>query len=84
MNDRVCPRPIQWVKLYRLLRDRREAQDGWELPPPLLENGDNAPALLKILRLKEHIRWAATHGALDEAHQFLVQLREEDWLHAGS
>lgn len=83
-NDRVCPRPIHWVKLYRLLPGRRATASGWEPPPPLVENSDNAPALLKMLRLKEHIRWAAAHGALDEVHQFLAQLREEDWLHAGS
>jgi hypothetical protein len=80
-NERVCPRPIHWVKLYRLLPGRRETPQGWEPPPPLLESGTNAPALLKILRLKEHIRWAAQHGALAAVHQFLEQLREEDWLH---
>jgi len=82
-NDRVCPRPIHWVKLYRLLPGRRETPQGWVPAPPLLESGANAPALLKILRLKEHIRWAAQHGALGEVHRFLEQLREEDWLHAG-
>lgn len=80
-NDRVCPRPIHWVKLYRLLPGRHETPQGRVPPPPLLETGENAPALLKILRLKEHIRWAAERGALAEVHRFLEQLREEDWLH---
>jgi hypothetical protein len=83
-NDRVCPRPIHWVKLYRLLPRRRAAAGGWEPAPPLVDTSGNAPALLKMLRLKEHIRWAAAHGALDDVHRFLAQLREEDWLHAGS
>jgi hypothetical protein len=83
-NDRVCPRPIHWVKLYRLLPRRRASAANREPPPPLLESGENAPALLKMLRLKEHIRWAAAHGALAEVHRFLEQLREEDWLHGDS
>ncbi len=83
-NARVCPRPIHWVKLYRLLSAGRRRPGGRQLPPPLLETGANAPALLKILRLKEHIRWAAAHGMLEEVHRFLEQLREEDWLHTRS
>ncbi|MCC7462843.1 MAG: hypothetical protein IT480_10330 [Gammaproteobacteria bacterium] len=82
-NERVCPRAIHWVRLYRLLSGR-PARHGREPPPPLLESGTNAPALLKMLRLKEQIRWAAAHGALGEVHRFLEQLREEDWLHGGN
>ncbi|MFO1401236.1 MAG: hypothetical protein U1F06_02615 [Steroidobacteraceae bacterium] len=79
-NERICPRPIHWVKLYRLL-PRRQAAQGAEPPPPLLESGANAPALLKTLRLAEQVRWAAAHGVLGAVHGFLEQLREEDWLH---
>lgn len=81
-NERVCPRPIHWVRLYRLLRGRGSVPSR-DPPPPLLESGENVPALLKILRLKEQIRWAAAHGTLAEVHRFLEQLREEDWLHTG-
>jgi hypothetical protein len=81
-NGRVCPRPIHWVRLYRLLRGREPASVR-KPPAPLLESGANAPALLKILRLKEQIRWAAAHGTLAEVHRLLEQLREEDWLHTG-
>jgi hypothetical protein len=80
-NDRVCPRPIHWVKLYRLLPRRQAATQGAEPPPPLLESGANAPALLKSLRLAEQVRWAAAHGVLGDVHRFLEQLREEDWTH---
>jgi len=83
-NGRVCPRPIHWVKLYRMLPGRYDTPLGPEPPPPLLESGPNAPALLKTLRLKAHIRWAAAHGALREIHAFLAALREQDWIHAGS
>ncbi len=37
----------------------------------------------KMLRLAEHIEWAAQHGALESVARFLRDLREEDWHHVG-
>jgi hypothetical protein len=37
--------------------------------------------MLKMLRLAEHIEWAADHGALDSAATFLRGLREDEWFH---
>jgi hypothetical protein len=39
--------------------------------------------MLKILRLTEHIEWAAQHGTLDSVARFLRELREEDRSHIG-
>jgi hypothetical protein len=39
--------------------------------------------MLKMLRLAEHIQWAARHGALDTISRFLRGMREEDWFHIG-
>jgi hypothetical protein len=39
--------------------------------------------MLKMLRLAEHIQWAAQHGALSAVSVFLRGLREEDWFHIG-
>jgi hypothetical protein len=39
--------------------------------------------MFKMLRLTEHIEWAAQHGALEPVARFLRELREEDWLHIG-
>jgi hypothetical protein len=36
-----------------------------------------------MLRLAEHIEWAAKHGSLQKVSQFLRELREEDWHHVG-
>src|SRR5687768_2285847 len=38
---------------------------------------------LKILRLAEHIEWAAQRGSLEAVGKFLRGLREDDWLHIG-
>jgi hypothetical protein len=81
-DERVCPRPIHWVQLYRMLSRPDPSGELQGPPPPLLGGGENEPPLLKILRLKEQILWAAAHGALDDVHRFLAGLREEDWLHA--
>jgi hypothetical protein len=83
-NKRVCPMPQSWVKLYELLPNRRRAGAGWEPPLPLiLAAWDDTPALLKMLRLVEHVEWAAQHGAMPQVASFLTQLPEDSWLHLG-
>jgi hypothetical protein len=39
--------------------------------------------MMKMLRLAEHIEWAAKYDALDTVSAFLRNLREEDWHHIG-
>lgn len=43
----------------------------------------DTPAMQKMLRLAEHIEWAAKHGALESVASFLRGLCEEDWFHIG-
>ena len=38
---------------------------------------------MKMLRMAEHIEWAAEHGALEKAAAFLRGLREDEWFHSG-
>ena len=57
---------------------------GWQPPLPLiLAAWHDTPMMLKMLRLAEHIEWAAQHGALVLVASFLRGLREEDWFHVG-
>jgi hypothetical protein len=37
--------------------------------------------LLKILRLEEHIRYAAAHGLLEKVDRDLRRLPEREWAH---
>jgi hypothetical protein len=37
--------------------------------------------MLKMVRLAEHIQWAAKHNALPELAAFLRGLREDEWHH---
>jgi hypothetical protein len=83
-NQRVCPQPQRWQELYDLLPDKQRKGLGWEPALPLILGAWwDTPALHKMMRLKEHIEWAASHDCLDEVHQFLCTLCESDWQHIG-
>lgn len=79
VNDRVCPLPPLWNDLWEMLPNRARVGAGWQPPPPLiLAAWHDTPAMLKMLRLKEHIDWAAKHGELESIGNFLREMREED------
>lgn len=68
--------------MWELLPERKQIGAGWRPAFPLiLAAWDEAPALLKMLRLAEHIEWAEAHDALARVATFLRALREEDWHH---
>ncbi len=83
-NERVCPLPPHWTRLWEMLPGRTRVGAGWQPPPPLiLAAWHDTPAMLKMLRLTEHIEWAAKHNSLDLVGNFLRELGEEDWFHIG-
>ena len=83
-NRRVCPQPQQWQRLYEMLPRKQGVGAGWEPALPLiLAAWWDTPALPKMLRFREHIEWAATHGCLAEVHAFLQALPEDQWHHVG-
>jgi hypothetical protein len=83
-NNRVCPLPPLWNKLWEMLPNRSRVGGGWSPPSPLiLAAWHDTPAILKMVRLAEHIQWAEQHGALDSVSTFLRGLREVDWFHIG-
>jgi hypothetical protein len=83
-SNRICPQPKKWQQLYELLPDKKRKGAGWEPSLPLvLAAWWDTPAISKILRLREHIEWAATHGSLEQVHEFLRSLPEEEWHHFG-
>jgi hypothetical protein len=83
-NNRVCPLPPLWHQLWEMLPGREQVGAGWRPPLPLiLAAWHDTPAILKMLRLAEHIQWAAEHGALEPVARFLRELPEADWHHLG-
>jgi hypothetical protein len=79
-NGRVCPMPDYWNQLWDMLPDKKRLGSGWEPPLPLiLAAWWDTPAMSKILRLQEHIRYAAEYGVLDEVDKFLRALSNDQW-----
>jgi hypothetical protein len=83
-NGRVCPQPIQWDKLWKMLPGRKRVDNGWNPPVPLILGGwwDSSDTS-KRARLLEHIQYAADNGALDKVDKFLRMLPEDQWHHEG-
>ena len=76
--------PQHWHRLWEMLPNRAQVGAGWQPPVPLiLAAWYDTPPISKMLRLAEHIEWAAKHDALDSVGRFLRELREEDWCHTG-
>lgn len=81
-GGRVCPMPQQWNKLWGMLPGRVRDGVGWQPPAPLiLAAWHETPALMKMVRLADHIKWADQHDTLEPVAEFLRNLREEDWHH---
>jgi hypothetical protein len=79
-NNRACPRPPQWVALYRDL-DGPQHED---LPPPPVDwIWTKLSALQKRLFFREYLEWADRHGQLAVVARFMDALAEADWLHVG-
>lgn len=83
-NQRVCPQPCRWNELYNLLPDRQDKGANWEPALPLILAAwwDTGPHS-KSLRLRKHLEWAESHGAIEPVYSFLVSLPESDWHHYG-
>lgn len=78
-NNRVCPVEAEWRRLHSLL-----AAAGAEPPPPL--HGmelRRSPPLVRRIRVRDQVEWAAQHGVLREVLSFIQSLGEEQWLHMG-
>lgn len=81
-DDRICPMPAHWDRLWEMLPDKKRVGREWIPPLPLtLTVWWETPLMAKILRLDKHIRYAAEHGALDEVNSYLRGLKPEEWFY---
>lgn len=82
--QRVCPLPARWNELWEMLPEKQRVGAAWEPPLPLiLAAWSETPAILKMARLQDHVRYAAAHGVLDKVDSYLRGLPETDWAHVG-
>ncbi|MCC6864561.1 MAG: hypothetical protein IT280_00210 [Ignavibacteria bacterium] len=83
-NNRICPIPTEWNKLYQLLKNTKRKGGGWEPALPLiLAAWWETSEIQKVLRFIDHIEWAESNGQLEEISKFLFELKEEEWHHLG-
>lgn len=76
-HNRVCPSEAEWQNLQVLLGHEAPASlSGTELK--------KTPALLRRIRLRDQVEWAAQKGRLLEVMDFLQRLREDQWMHMGT
>lgn len=82
-NQRVCPEPIAWNDLYKLLARHVNRPGAGRPPPPLiLAAWWEADDAFKAERVKEQLEWAAAHGAIEAVLAMLRSLSEDQWHHS--
>jgi len=83
-NNRVCPLPQKWNELYEMLPDKKRVGSGYKPSAPLiLAAWYETSAVMKILRLEEHIKYANKKGIIEKVDNYLRGLKESDWKHLG-
>ena len=79
-NNRVCPLPSIWKKLYDALPNKVPEL---AVAPVTAQEWKQTPSLEKRTRMRQHIEWAATQGVLKQVHKALHALPENKWHHMG-
>ncbi|MBK0392638.1 hypothetical protein [Ramlibacter algicola] len=81
-NNRVCPHLAAWQALYDMLPGKQQVNGQWQPPLPIPPQAWRVTsAMVKRLCLRDHLEWAASHGAAQQVLAFLKSLPEEHWLH---
>jgi hypothetical protein len=78
-HNRVCPIAPEWQRLHALLASI--AAD----PPAPMTGAEfrRSPPLVRRIRVRDQVEWAAQHGVLRELFDFIESLPEDHWLHMG-
>jgi hypothetical protein len=78
--NRVAPCEPRWQQLHVLLK----AAGRGDPPPPLAGlEGSATPPLVKRIRVRDQVEWAAENGLLEPLLQFFISLPENQWVHIG-
>lgn len=73
---RSSPEGIYWHRFFELLQSYAQA-DG--PPRPFILSGSASSNASKLVRLGEQLEWAAQHGCLDEALNYLGGVDRAHW-----
>jgi hypothetical protein len=84
-NNRVCPHPPKWAKLWEIIIEHKKEGVRWNPPRPMiLARWWDSTAAEKRACLKQHIRWAHEHDILEKIDNFIRNLSEDDWYHSAT
>lgn len=79
-DGRICPLPPQWRKLWEMLPGKQRHGSAWTPPLPLILGAwGETSGIDKTLRLKEHIEYAMSNGALNKVDNYLRGLPQDQW-----
>jgi hypothetical protein len=73
---RSSPEGIYWHRFFELLRSHAQPD---EPPRPFILAGSASSNASKLARLGEQLEWAAQHGCLDEALNYLGSVDRVHW-----
>jgi hypothetical protein len=79
-NNRVCPVPGAWSKLFDYLPNKTSDLTPAPRTP---QEWMQSPPMQKRATLRSHIEWAAAQGVLKNVHKALLALPEDKWHHMG-
>lgn len=83
-NDRVCPKPDAWQKIWKLMIKRIRKKVRLGPPQPFYQiDWHETTDLQKQERLLEHIHYAFLNGGYDDVADALSELSVKDWHHRG-
>jgi hypothetical protein len=79
-HNRVAPLAQHWQRLYEMLK----SATGGEPPEPMSgEELATSPPLVRRIRIRDQVEWAAEHAQLQLVLSFFQSLPEEHWVHIG-
>jgi len=82
LHGRVCPNPAEWSDFYTLLEQLADSSAKIPPPPPVSNiSWSTISPRTKRMCFHAHIEWFYHQNLLDAAADFLVNLREAQWLH---
>lgn len=79
-EGRVCPMPMSWADMYKMLPAGSGPKGPITAPLPLiLAAWHDTQPYRKTMRFRMHLDWAAKHGVLEEVCAFLRSLPPDEW-----
>lgn len=77
-NNRVCPNPMIWNDLYKMMCEDLNEQ---KISKPLILAGWNFSSdMEKLIRFKEHLS-LIDFKTDNRIKDFILNMKEEDWYH---